>query len=146
MSKPSSIVELACTALPGNNARPYCKACTCEVGYLARYIKANGQVSIRWVCDWCEGYTTAGDLPTSVLPQGTTLENLPLRIDKRADEGPLCQVCDSREVEYHHWAPTALFPAWAHVGGVPLCTAHHREWHDTLRAHGLRYPHELEAA
>lgn len=143
MTTPSKVIELASADLPPPHARPYCKQCTHEHGYLARYIKTNGRVCIRWVCAWCEGYTTSQDLPATVLPRGTTVDELPLRIDQRPDDGPLCVVCDSRDVEYHHWAPTSIFPEWAHVPGIYLCPPHHTEWHDRLRLHGLRWPHEL---
>lgn len=146
MSEPSKIITLACTELPKGNARARCVKCESTTGYLGRYIKANGYVAIRWVCDWCEGYTTAGDLPYTVLPDGVHVDELPLRIDNRGDNSPLCAVCDSRGVEYHHWAPFSIFPDWGHVPGVYLCPMHHQEWHHRLHAHGLRYPHELASA
>jgi len=153
VSQPSVIVTIASSNLPGANARAHCKRCNNETGYLARYIKASGIVAVRWVCDWCEDYTTAGDLPRSILTDVSVhrdhpipIDDLPLRIDNRGDDSPLCAVCDSNEVEYHHWAPVSLFPDWDHVPGVYLCPMHHQEWHHRLRAHGLRYPHELASA
>ena len=146
MSEPSRLIDIACSALPGANARPHCAQCSHEMGYLGRYIKTNGVVAIRWVCSWCENYTTAGDLPRTILPVGIQVDELPLRLDNRADDSPLCVVCDSVEVEYHHWAPTAIFPDWGDVPGTYLCRRHHREWHDRMRAHGLRYPYELARA
>lgn len=146
MSQPSAIINVACTELPKGNARACCKNCSSTDGYLARYIKQNGYVAIRWVCEWCEGYTTAGDLPYSFIPQGVHVGDLPLRLDNRPDDGPLCAVCESRDIEYHHWAPSAIFPDWNHVPAVALCVQHHREWHHRMHAHGLRYPHELAIA
>lgn len=60
-------------------------------------------------------------------------------VDERA-----CVVCGNTDTEQHHWAPQALFPEpdwW--VLTVALCTEHHHEWHRRMRAHGLRWPHEL---
>lgn len=57
----------------------------------------------------------------------------------------VCVICGSDEsIEQHHWAPSAIFPEadwW--VQTVPLCPDHHHEWHDRMREHGLRWPHEL---
>lgn len=146
MSHPSIIVAFSCTDLPKGNARQVCAKCPSVNGYLARYIKTNGYVAIRWVCDWCESYTTAGDLPTTVLPNGVRPDDLPLRVDNRDEDGEPCAVCGSSNVEYHHWAPYAIFPDWNETPGVFLCPMHHQEWHHRMRAHGLRWPHELATA
>lgn len=69
-----------------------------------------------------------------------------LRVDRTTDPEyalPDCLVCGMPSGEWHHWAPRAIFPDWPDCG-VYLCTAHHREWHAVMRAHGLRYPHELK--
>lgn len=57
---------------------------------------------------------------------------------------PPCAICGHNSHEYHHWAPRSIFPDWPDAG-VYLCTSHHREWHERMRAHGLRWPHELAA-
>lgn len=147
------IVPLACTALPGANARECCRNGCGDPGYLARYIHANGSVALRWVCDWCEDFKTAGDLPHTILPTGVTLEQLPLRQDNSDDPPawPDCVVCGQPASEMHHWAPRSIFPDWPTTPlllepVVPMCAEHHSEWHDRMRAHGLRWPHELRAA
>jgi hypothetical protein len=57
----------------------------------------------------------------------------------------VCHVCGSDDlVEQHHWAPQVIFPDWPHLQ-IPLCKAHHDEWHIRMRQHGLRWPHELRA-
>jgi hypothetical protein len=56
---------------------------------------------------------------------------------------PRCVVCGDENVEAHHWAPRAIFPEWSWDLIVDLCPTHHREWHDAMRVHGLRWPHEL---
>lgn len=162
MSAPRVVIEVASADLPYPHAVPHCKQCTCATGYLARYIKRNGQVCIRWVCGWCEGYTTGQDLPLEVLrahvPAGTLVDTtlaaaelrdqLPLRKDNTAipQTHPECLVCGDDAHHEHHWAPRSIFPEWPYGLTVSLCVAHHREWHDRMRAHGLRWPHELEAA
>lgn len=167
MSNPYTIIALTASDLPWLYGRPRatkCRRCSCETGYLARYIKVNGAVSIRWVCDWCEDYSTASDLPKSVLANhGVTPSELPIRRDRRdeyvANE---CVVCRQDAVEFHHWAPRAIFPHWnretvywedgnvvayedwdTDLLGVWLCLDHHHEWHARMRAHGLRWPHEI---
>jgi hypothetical protein len=146
-SEPRRILPIKSSALPGTHAVPHCKRCTCEDGYLARYIKRNGSVALRWVCDWCECYTTAGDLPHSLLGP-FPINELPLRVDREESPEyaiPDCAVCGMPSGEWHHWAPRSIFPDWPDCG-LYLCTVHHREWHDRMRAHGLRYPHEIQDA
>lgn len=101
---------------------------------------------IRWVCDWCEGYTTSQDLPHTILPPDTRIDDLPLRVDNTETFDAECAFCGSPHVEYHHWAPSSIFEDWGHVPGVFLCPMHHQEWHHRMRAHGLRYPGELGEA
>lgn len=144
MSQPSRILPMKASELPGTHAAEHCRKCDCEDGYLAQYIKVNGNVALRWVCDWCEDYYTSGDLPHSVLG-AFPIDSLPVRINRTAydTDRPECRVCGLPSGEWHHWAPRSIFPDWPDTGDY-LCTAHHREWHDTMRAHGLRYPHELQ--
>lgn len=143
----STIIEVDARALPGANAHDHCRKCECETGYLARYIQSNGATGIRWVCNWCEDYGTAGDLPRSILG-AVALQDLPVRVDHSDEpsQWPDCDVCGQPAHEFHHWAPRAIFPGWPVHLGVPLCKPHHDEWHQTMRAHGLRYPHELTDA
>lgn len=140
----SQIIAVKASSLPGVHAADGCRRCSGETGYLARYVKINGAVAIRWVCDWCEDYYTAGDLPRAILGN-VPLERIPLRVDNSHhtyDREP-CAVCGLPSDEWHHWAPRAIFPEWPDMG-VYLCAAHHREWHGRMRCHGLRWPHELE--
>lgn len=141
----STIITITASALLPPHTRDGCRKCQCEHGYLARYIKSSGATAIRWVCEWCEDYGTAGDLPRSVL--GTVpLAMLPLRVNRVEEERhPECVVCGTTAVEYHHWAPRAIFTDWPDVG-VYLCQHHHTDWHTRMRAHGLRWPHELPDA
>jgi hypothetical protein len=78
MSAPFVFIDIAVSALPGVHAHDACPGCGNPYGYLGRYLKADGSVGIRWVCEHCG-----------------------------------------------------------------KCTACHREWHARMRAHGLRWPHEL---
>jgi hypothetical protein len=142
-SQPFRILEIKSSALPGTHAKPGCRKCAGEDGYLARYIKINGNVALRWICDWCEDYYTSGDLPHTLLGDFPIAE-LPLRVDRSNDDTyalPECEVCGNPSGEYHHWAPRSIFPDWPEAG-VYLCKPHHDEWHARMRAHGLRWPHE----
>lgn len=59
-------------------------------------------------------------------------------------ERPPCQVCGKTGPTHrHHWAPTSIFPDWPWENLVFLCEEHHNEWHNRMRAHGLRWPHKL---
>lgn len=142
------VVLLDATDLPPSHAKPGCRLCGHRQGYLGRIVKSHGATAIRWVCDRCEDYRTAGDLPKTILPDGTEVSELPLRLDHSDDDRglPPCAVCDQPSEEFHHWAPVAIFTDWPGTVGVYLCTPHHREWHDRMRAHGLRWPHEQAAA
>lgn len=133
--------------LPGPLARDCCRNGCGTAGYLSRYIHANGTVAIRWVCDHCEDFKTSSDLPRSII-QGFALNDLPLRQDNSLEPRnlPPCVVCGDDAEHQHHWAPQAIFPDWPYGLVQDLCVPHHREWHNRMRAHGLRWPHELEAA
>lgn len=148
MPEPSTVITLAATALPETHRAGHCRACTNATGYLARYIHSNGTIAIRWVCDWCEDFKTAQDLPRTILPAGVTVDQLPLRASNYDPdrERLRCDVCEQPADEMHHWAPVAIFHDWPYELVVPLCFAHHREWHQRMRQHGLRWPHELEDA
>jgi len=148
MSDGFVILEIAARDLPAPHATEYCKTCPAmsTIGYLSRVIKANGSVTVRWVCNHCEAYDTAGDLPHSlVTSRGVEVDALPLRATLVDDGLPDCTVCGVAAVEFHHWAPRAIFPDWPDVG-VYLCKHHHDEWHARMRAHGLRWPYELAEA
>lgn len=138
---------MLCTALPGPHARDCCRNGCGELGYLARYIHTNGTTAIRWVCDWCEDFKTAGDLPHGILG-GVSLGDLPLRQDNSLEPRnlPPCVVCGDEAWHNHHWAPRSIFPEWPDGLTVNLCIPHHDEWHKTMREHGLRWPHELVPA
>lgn len=143
----TEIISVKVTDLPDPHTKTGCKLCGHTRGYLARYIKSNGNVAVRWICDRCEDYRTAGDLPHTILPRGVAAGALPLRLDHSGapPDLPDCARCGLRADEFHHWAPSSIFPDWPDLG-VYLCFACHREWHDRMRAHGLRWPHELNTA
>lgn len=143
----STIIVVQARDLPAPHTRDGCRKCSCATGYLARYIKVNRSVALRWVCDWCEDYATAGDLPRNVLPANVDIGNLPIRANNadEPDSAVFCVVCDSAGAEFHHWAPTAIFPHWPGHIGAYLCIDHHREWHQVMRDHGLRWPNEQAA-
>lgn len=142
MSAPFVIVDVFSYDLPEPHRRDGCAKCESYDGYLARIVKVNGSVGLRWICSHCETPGTT-DLPHALLTSyGVALSTLPKHSDYRCDEGPWCLVCEADNVEFHHWAPRAIFPDWPDLG-VYLCFAHHAEWHDRLRAHGLRWPHEI---
>lgn len=145
------VTKLTCSHARLGDPHKGCRKCDAVDGYLARYIKLNGAASIRWVCGWCEDYSTCSDLPTTILPAGITAADLPVRRDRRDERIPSeCVVCGSEGTEFHHWAPVAIFPDWpVRVAewrddvGAFLCAEHHHEWHSRMRACGLRWPHEL---
>lgn len=140
------ILPIKASELPGTHAAEHCRKCSYADGYLARYIQTDGKTALRWVCDWCEDYGTAGDLPHSLLGD-FPLNDLPLRVDRSSlHDPPECEVCGEPAVHYHHWAPQSVFPDWPYNLGNYLCQAHHDDWHTRMRAHGFRYPHELEDA
>lgn len=131
----------------GFEASPGCEKCGAADGYLARYIQINGEARVRWVCGWCEGYGTRGDVPLRVLAKlGLDITDLPLRKDNRQERRdlPQCIVCGEDGTEQHHWAPRAIFIDWPWHLTVPMCVEHHREWHSRMREYGLRWPHEIE--
>lgn len=148
LTRPKRLIPLWAEELPAPHKTASCRLCGQETGYLARFIKSNGAIALRWVCDNCEDYRTTSDLPHSLLGD-IPIDEIPLRADfsEQADSDQMrliqpCAVCPNDADEYHHWAPQAIFPDWPSVG-VYLCEKHHREWHDRLRAHGLRWPSEL---
>lgn len=147
MSAESIIVARKASELPPPHTATGCRMCGHQRGYLARFIKSNASVGIRWVCDRCEDYRTAGDLAHSYIAP-IPVDRLPLRVDHSIDppDMPDCARCGLRSDEFHHWAPSAIFPDWSGMLGAYLCTACHREWHERMRAHGLRWPHELTDA
>ncbi len=144
----SRIVPYWADELPPPHKIDGCRRCGTQTGYLARFIKSNGSIALRWVCDNCEDYRSTGDIPHTIL-KDVEIGELPLREDfSNPDNGyqlrliQLCAVCPDEAEEIHHWAPQSIFADWPDVG-VYLCAKHHREWHDTMRAHGLRWPGEL---
>lgn len=145
-SQGSTIIPLRADELPGDHARPCCRRCQAPDGYLVRYINSKGRSSLRWACNWCHDVYTSLDLPYDLLGPQPNLNALPPINRSREDNGiPPCEVCDDQATEWHHWAPESIFPEWPDVP-VPVCTEHHRDWHERMRAHGLRWPHELEGS
>lgn len=139
----NTIIAISSSQLPTPHAKDACRKCNNVYGYLARYIQIDGQVAVRWVCDWCEDYKTSTDLPLSILG-GVPVGDIPLRVDRSEETRglPECCKCGEQSTEFHHWAPKAIFPDWPDLG-VYLCVGCHVEWHTRMRAHGLRWPHEL---
>ncbi len=130
--------------LPCPHTSPGCRRCGCEVGTLGRYIQVNGRIAARWVCDRCGDYGSTGDIAGRVTASfGYTVAELPVCVDRSGEyvERDACW-CGSPGMEDHHWAPKALFPDWPWHLTIPLCVDHHREWHDRMRQHGLRWPYE----
>lgn len=132
-------------------------ACLLTGGILAQYIHEDGRRGLRWVCGTCRDHSATMGLPQTLLhPWRVSVDELPVCQDNREKRSGAnvvlnqsrCLVCREPYSEHHHWAPRAIFDPqghglWDFV--VPLCKQHHDEWHDTMRQHGLRYPHELEA-
>jgi hypothetical protein len=141
-----TFITIGCDALPEPHAFSGCPNCTTVAGYIARYVKTNGTVSLRWVCDWCATYSTT-DLPRRLIGD-TPLAQIPKRIDvsDTLTEWNECEICEGVAEDFHHWAPRSIFPDWPSDVGVHLCTLHHNEWHNTMKAHGLKWPHELAGA
>ncbi len=124
-----------------------CRKCGGTEGYLARYIHANGTIALRWTCNHCGFFRTKGDLPHRMLEDyGVQLGDLPIVADNSTRPRrprPPCVVCGEESDEGHHWAPRSIFPDWPYSLTMDLCKPHHDEWHERMRAHGLRWPHEL---
>lgn len=59
------------------------------------------------------------------------LDELPVIDDNRERyvTDAACERCGSVDVEYHHWAPRALFDDADNWPGAYLCPQCHREWH-----------------
>lgn len=135
-------------SVPSSKTLTRCRACPETQGHLVRYVKTNGSVGLRWQCSGCGDFKTFGDIRHSFLETfGARLSDLPICEDGSTASAP-CVICGEIGTEWHHWAPSSIFsalPAWSDVGAY-LCVTHHREWHDVMRAHGLRFPHELAAA
>ena len=149
VGKVSRDFPIRCTDLPESHRRDRCRRCPSVDGYLAQYIQRRGAIGIRWVCDNCEDFGTSPDLPRSILGH-LDVRALPIRVDNRGQLDPRelrqCSVCESWELEthFHHWAPRSIFPDWPYELGVDLCRRCHDEWHTRMRAHGLRWPHEIK--
>lgn len=127
-----AIIEIRACDLPAPYTRDECAKCSATDGYLGRYIRSNHSVAVRWVCNWCEDCTTSTDIPHAFLQRfGVTINDIP-------------KVRDNSINPSDHWAPASIFPDWPDQV-VIMCTPHHREWHARMRAHGLRWPHEIAA-
>lgn len=144
------ILDRKATDLPAPHTATGCRYCGHRNGYLGHIVKHNGSLGLRWVCGRCEKLSPT-DLPHKYVDPIPVWE-LPKMYD-RSDQPSLmpgCAVCDRQAEEWHHWAPTAIFPDWDYhdwrLSTVPLCGPHHREWHDRMRALGLRWPHEAQGA
>ena len=139
----SRIIPLRADELPGAFARPACSTCGFEEGYLVRYVNSKNRSSLRWCCDHCGKVYTSLDLPYDLLGPKPNLNELPVINRSEVDNGiPPCEICDGIADEWHHWAPVAIFPDWPDES-VPLCHVHHDAWHERMRAHGLKWPHEI---
>jgi hypothetical protein len=132
-------------ALPPGHAKPACKECGHETGYLVCYVMSDGRPSLRIACEWCEKVSTTFALPRTLLGSKPDLNRLPTIDNSQVSELPPCAVCDMQAQEWHHWAPRVIFPDWPDVG-VYLCRSCHTDWHNRMRAHGLRWPGELKPA
>lgn len=72
---------------------------------------------------------TVWDLPEIIVREGS-----------RVAES--CEVCGNSCVELHHWAPLSIFEDGWQWPTSWLCPDHHRFWHRTMAAHGLRLRRE----
>jgi len=130
-------------ALPYPHAREACKRCGNQTGYLAKLITTRNRVELRLCCEVCEKTDSTLNLPRE--PFGITdLGVLPTINQAKFDYPGNCWICDEQADDWNHWAPRAIFPDWPDSHSLPMCVECHEEWHRRLRAHGLRYPHELE--
>jgi hypothetical protein len=82
-------------ALPPGHARPRCKECGHETGYLVRYVMRDGRPSLRIACEWCEKVSTTMALPRKMLGKNGDLSSLPTIDNSQAPELPDCTVCDA---------------------------------------------------
>lgn len=91
--------------------------------------KANGDTQASARCINCGHMVAIG------LPRGSTVANVCVRDNLARHDVPPCVRCQSNGgVEYHHWAPQAIFndaDAWPIA---PLCRTCHTTWHNAMRA------------
>lgn len=134
--EPSLDIVLRFDALPAAFARPCCKRCQCQTGYLVRLVKTTGRVALRLCCEDCEKTDTTLDLPRDELGY-RDISRFPTINQQAFDFPGNCVVCDGEAEDWHHWAPRAIFPDWPDDHSVPTCKEHHTEWHDRMRERGL---------
>lgn len=132
-----------------------CRKCSLLGGTLQQYIHEDGRYSIRWVCAACGDYSTSMGIAFELARPFLPCRPYHLRICRDNRENRVgamrvlnqnrCLICGQPFSELHHWAPRSIFPDWPENIVAPLCPSHHSEWHTRMRAHGLRWPSELEA-
>lgn len=100
-------------------------------------VLGNGRPQLRMRCRTCGA--TSGALPYALIgPWGLKISDVAWeRVNKRAEYEP-CSVrgCQSKETEYHHFAPYNTFGREADDWPVmPLCREHHVEWHRRMNGY-----------
>lgn len=100
-------------------------------------LQSNGRVSIKAYCQTCR--IASGPLPTAQLAawgvQWHDVTDVRVNAAATAANFPPCSYenCDGWPTEYHHFAPYNTFGDDANNWPVmPLCAAHHRQWHQTM--------------
>lgn len=97
--------------------------------------QANGVQQTKLQCVHC-GQAT-GALPAALTARWNLGTPTEMR-DNRGQDTCSVATCDSREIEWHHFAPRAVFTTEADDWPVmPLCRPHHTEWH--RRMDGYRW-------
>lgn len=89
--------------------------------------KRNGVIDVKLRCDNCGRLT--GTLPRDVVWEW--LNPFGPMILRASDLSEPCVVagCESRSIEWHHFAPRNTFPDADDWPVLPLCRPHHVQWH-----------------
>ncbi len=96
-----------------------------ELGERVAVRNANGRLATREQCENC-GRVTSYNVPGNQA----SAAKLPLREDYLGNN-PACEPCTADGTEWHHFAPSSLFPddhSRRHFGAY-LCPECHAEWH-----------------
>lgn len=107
---------------------------------IRKFIKVNGAVNYELVCTTTGCRFKSSPIPSAAAPH--LVNKLPVLEDRLAGSvGHVCcyDGCESREIEWHHFAPYNTFGAEADRFPIqPLCRDHHRHWHQTMDGYQWR--------
>ena len=112
--------------------RPHsCEHCNGPNVVFQKIVKRDGFYSIRAWCNDCQGRATSKPWLSRALFTIEEEKDMPIADDYTVDSA-VCSVdgCGSHAVQWHHFAPRALFGKEAGLWPQGwLCDQHHKEWH-----------------